>query len=133
MTKTDRQRKLDRKQREAAGRRAERVATLMLLLKGYRILASRFQGAGGEIDLVVAKPFLGPPKIIVFVEVKQRTRASDLNEAISPRQQARIEAGAGGFLAAHPHLATCAQRFDGILISPGTLPRHHKNLWQSAN
>ncbi len=126
-------RNLDRQQREAAGRRAERVATLLLLLKGYRILASRFQGAGGEIDLIAARPFLGPPKLVVFVEVKQRSNASDLDEAISPRQRARIEAGAGGFIAANPHLAACAQRFDGILIAPGKLPRHMKNLWRVAD
>ena len=121
----------ERKAREAAGRKAERVATLFLLLKGYRILAHRFQGSGGEIDLIAAKPFLGPPKLIAFVEVKQRNNAADLNDAIGPRQRARIEAGAGAFLAAHPNYAACALRFDGVMISPGTLPQHRKNLWQA--
>lgn len=124
--------KRERKAREAAGRRAERVATLLLMLKGYRILANRFQGSGGEIDLIVAKPFLGTPKLIAFVEVKQRSNAADLEEAIGPRQRARIEAGAGSFLAAHPSYASCALRFDGVLIAPGQMPQHRKNLWQSA-
>ncbi len=122
----------NRQQREAAGRRAESLAALWLMLKGYRILARRYQGSGGEIDLIAAKPLLGPPKLIAFVEVKQRSKAEDLDEAIGQRQRARIEAGAGAYLANNPHLASCALRFDGVLIAPGHLPRHLENLWQSA-
>ena len=131
--KQGKQAKRERQRREAAGRRAERVAKLFLILKGYRILNQRFQGRGGEIDLIAAKPLLGKPKLLAFVEVKQRSNAADLSEAIGPKQRMRIEAGANGFLATHPHLAGCTLRFDGVLIAPGQLPQHHKNMWQAAH
>ena len=61
----------ERQAREAAGRRAERIAALWLRLKGYRILAERFRAPGGEIDLVAGWPTFGPLRRVAFVEVKQ--------------------------------------------------------------
>ena len=123
----------DRQLREAAGRRAEALAALWLILKGYRILARRFRGPGGEIDLIAARPFWGTPKLIAFVEVKQRSDRAALNHAISPQQRRRIEAGANAFLGANPALAPVACRFDGVLVARGSLPKHLQNLWQPGN
>ena len=120
----------DRQAREAAGRRAEGLAAFWLGLKGYRILARRFRAPGGELDLIAAWPFIGPPRRIAFVEVKQRADSASLAEAISPVQRRRIEAAADGFLAVHPKLSACRCGFDAVYVTPGHLPRHVPDLWR---
>ena len=45
-------------------------------------------------------------------------------EAVLPRQQRRIVAAAGAWLAAHPEHAGYDMRFDAVLIAPGRLPQH---------
>lgn len=119
-----------RAEREAAGRRAERLAALWLRLKGYRILGNRFRGPGGEIDLIAAWPLLGSPRVIAFVEVKQRDDEADFAEAIAPRQRRRIEAGADAFLGQQRGFAQIPCRFDAVYIAPGRAPAHVKDLWR---
>ena len=120
-----------RAEREAAGRRAETLASVWLQLKGYRILARRYQGPGGEVDLVVAWPLIGRIRTIAFVEVKQRSDTSQFADAISPAQRRRIEAGASSFVGANASIAQAAMRFDGVFVAPGRLPRHVPSLWRA--
>jgi len=119
-----------RQKREAAGRRAERLAAFWLQLKGYRILAKRYRAPGGEIDLIAAWPFLGKPRLIAFVEVKQRRAFSDFAEAISPTQRRRIEAGGDAWLGANPRHAEALCRYDAMFVAPARFPRHIKALWR---
>ena len=101
------------------GRRAEVVAALWLMAKGYRILAKRFRTPHGEIDLVARKRSL-----VAFIEVKARASLDEAAYAVTPRQQARIIAAAQAWLMAHPEHAEFELRFDAVLIAPGRLPRH---------
>lgn len=123
----------NRKAAEAAGRAAEARAALWLQLKGYRILARRYRGRGGEIDLIAAKPLWGPPKLIAFIEVKQRADEKALADAITARQRERIIMAANHFLACHPHFASATLRYDGMFTGGGGLPEHKRNLWFAAN
>src|SRR5438105_5328745 len=109
-------------ERRAAFRRgasAETRATLLLLVKGYRILARRWQSPVGEIDIVARRR-----RVLIFVEVKARARLDDAAEAVSQRQRRRIAAAAQAWLAIHPEHASAEIRFDAVLVMPRRWPRH---------
>jgi putative endonuclease len=110
---------------ERAGRAAETAAAILLRLKGYRILARRFRGIRGEVDLIALRR-----GTVAFVEVKRRANLADALESVTPRQRARIAAAAEEFLAAHPRLAGVAVRFDAVLIAAGAFPRHLADAWR---
>ena len=108
--------------RRAAFRRglsAETRAAVMLFVKGYRILARRWQTSVGEIDIVARRR-----RVLVFVEVKARARLEDAAEAVSERQRRRIAAAAQAWLAGHPEYAAAEIRFDAVLVMPRRWPRH---------
>ena len=111
-----------RPERQAAFRRglsAETRAAVVLLLKGYRILARRWQSPVGEIDIVARRR-----RVLVFVEVKARARLDDAAEAVSERQRRRIAAAAQAWLVGHPDHACADIRFDAVLVMPRRWPRH---------
>jgi putative endonuclease len=113
------------------GHRAETIAALWLRLKGYRILARRFRTPAGEIDLIVRRG-----KVLAFVEVKARARASDAAEAVNTKAQARIARAAEWYLSQRaqmanaPHKKAEMLRFDLVLVTPGQRPHHIPNAWE---
>ena len=98
---------------------AEARAALYLAAKGFRPLAKRWKSPAGELDLVVKRG-----RLIVFVKVRARPRLEDAAEAILPRQQRRIVAAVGAWLAAHPEHAGYDMHFDAVLVAPGRMPQH---------
>ena len=108
-----------RRAAERRGRRGELVATLLLIAKGYRILARRFRTPHGEIDIVARRR-----NLLAFIEVKARANLDDAAYAVTQRQQARIIDAAQAWLMAHPEHAEFEMRFDAMLIAPRRLPRH---------
>lgn len=111
-----------RPERRAAflrGVSAETRAAALLLAKGYRPIARRWRSPVGEIDLVVRRG-----ETLVFVEVKARATHEEAALALTPRQQARIIAAAGAWLAKHPEDASAFIRFDVVLVSPWRMPYH---------
>jgi putative endonuclease len=101
------------------GFRAETIALLYLMAKGYRPLARRYGGKGGEIDLIVRRG-----EAVVFVEVKARDELDAAIEAIGPGKQRAFTRAAARWLANNPWAATLDLRADAILILPWRLPRH---------
>jgi putative endonuclease len=122
---THRRRIAKRQAAERRGRGAERLAALLLRLKGYRILAQGFRLPVGEIDLIAARR-----GIVAFVEVKRRGDVVSAIEAISTRQRRRIAHAAEAFMATRPDLAARSQRFDVVLVAPRRLPRHILDAWR---
>jgi putative endonuclease len=101
------------------GLSAESRAAAYLVAKGYRIVARRFKTPVGEVDIVARRR-----DVLLFVEVKARNTLDDAAYAVLPRQQQRIAAAAGAWLASHPEDVESAIRFDAILVAPRSMPRH---------
>jgi len=117
-------RPLDRPRREKIaafrlGLSAESRAAILLIAKGYRILARRWKTPFGEIDIVARRR-----GTLVFVEVKACERADDAAEAVTGRNQRRIIAAAELWLARNPADAQRDIRFDVVLVTPGKIPEH---------
>ncbi|MFQ5985516.1 MAG: YraN family protein [Alphaproteobacteria bacterium] len=106
------------------GLHAEGLCAWRLRLKGYRILARRFRVGAGEIDIVARRG-----RVVAFVEVKARREAGG-EEALTPRQRARIVRAAEAFLARRPELAGLDLRFDVMLVRPWGPPRHLCDAWR---
>jgi putative endonuclease len=98
---------------------AESRAAAYLIAKGYRIVARRWRCPAGEIDIVAKRK-----GVLIFVEVKAREKLDAAAEAVLARQQRRIVAAAGVWLANHPDFGDVDIRFDVVLVAPKSLPRH---------
>lgn len=112
--------KLERKRRsERKGRRAELLAALALLLKGYRIAALRYRTPVGEIDIVARKRDL-----VTFVEVKARRDLAAGVDAVSFSAQRRIAAAGELFISRQHDSARLSWRHDVVVVSPWKWPVH---------
>lgn len=82
--------------RQAAHRhgiRAEWLASLYLMLKGYRIVQRRYKTPVGEIDLIARKGH-----VLAMIEVKARPDLPEALEAVTLKSQNRIARAAEHFL-----------------------------------
>ncbi len=101
------------------GRRAEWIAALLLLAKGYRILARNVSVRGGEIDLVVRRG-----STVAFVEVKARPDLDAALTSITEIKRRRITRAARVWLARNSWAADLVLRGDGVFLAPRRWPRH---------
>lgn len=115
-----------RRRRWLFGRRAEALCSLMLRLKGFRILARDLRTPLGEIDIVARRG-----RVLAFVEVKARDDAVEAGDVLGRRQRRRIERAAQALLQAQPDLAQCELRFDIMLARPWRLPVHLADAWRT--
>jgi putative endonuclease len=109
----------------AEGRWAEVQAALLLMAKGYRILAFRLAARQGEIDILALKG-----RVLAAVEVKRRTSLEAALEAVYPAQRQRIRRAAERVAATRSSLAGVDVRLDLIALAPGRWPRHIPDAWQ---
>ncbi len=119
-----------RKERVAAfrlGLSAESRAAMLLIAKGYRIVARRWKTPLGEVDIVARRR-----RTLIFVEVKARERIDAAAEAVTERGKRRIIAAAELWLAHHPDDNGRDIRFDVMLVAPGTIPRHIANAFDAS-
>lgn len=107
------------------GHAGERLAALRLLLTGYRILARRYRTKVGEIDLVARRG-----DVVAFIEVKRRDELIAGLEAVTPQSRTRIRRAAELYVRRNPALAERALRFDIIVITPWSWPRHIVDAWR---
>lgn len=103
----------------ARGRRAELLAALALLLKGYRPLAWRVSIGGGEIDLIVRRG-----DVVAFVEVKARPTLEEASLSIDARKRRLVSRAVRAWIAREPWSAGLTLRADAVFVAPGRWPRH---------
>jgi putative endonuclease len=106
------------------GRRAEIVAALWLMAKGYRILGFRLATPLGEIDLLAQRG-----KVLAVVEVKQRATIEDALDAVTLTQRDRLRRAAAHVSAHRNGLRDLLVRLDLIALAPGRAPRHLPDAW----
>jgi putative endonuclease len=107
------------------GLRAESIALLFLILKGYRPLARRYAGAGGEIDLIMRRG-----DTIAFVEVKARGLMGDALTAITRAKRQRFSRAARSWLSGNPWAAGKTWRADAVFVAPRRWPQHLKAAFE---
>jgi putative endonuclease len=108
-----------------AGRRAEVLAAVWLMAKGYRILGFRLKTRQAEIDLLALRG-----KTLAVVEVKRRTSLLNAMETVSFDQRERLRRAGAAVAASRPALAGATVRLDLIALAPGKLPRHIPDAWK---
>lgn len=107
-------------QARQAGRRAEWIAALLLMAKGYRILGMRLRTPQAEIDLATQRG-----RTLAVVEVKRRRTLEEALLAVTPAQRERLRR-AGRALASRRGLDV---RLDLVALAPGRWPRHIADAW----
>ncbi len=98
------------------------MASLLLMAKGYRILARRQRTPFGEVDLVAARG-----RRLAFVEVKRRLTLADAQASLTPHQAARIARAADYWLDRHPAYRDHEIGLDAVLVVPRRWPAHLRN------
>lgn len=98
-------------QRDFGGKIEKQVAAY-LKKAGLRLITKNFQGAPGEIDLIMQDS-----DTLVFVEVRYRQHQQFGGAAASVnwRKQQKLIKTAGLYLQQHPHQGPC--RFDVIAVN----------------
>lgn len=94
-----------------AGVLAEDSVARHYTTNGDRVLARRWRGQGGEIDLIVESD-----DCVIFVEVKSAPTHADAAWRVGPRQIARIQTAALEYCGGLPTGFSTAMRFDVALV-----------------
>lgn len=116
--------KAKRQQAEKIGHRAEWLAAILLMFKGFTIVERRLKNPAGEIDLIAKRG-----KLVIFVEVKARARTDNAIEAVTPRNRNRVSAAAEMYISRRQTLAECMRRYDIIAVA-GWRMRHIPDAWR---
>jgi putative endonuclease len=118
----------DRQAAFRTGISAESRAAVLLIAKGFRIVARRWKSPLGEIDIIARRR-----RLLVFAEVKARASLDEAAESVNDRQRRRIAAAAEIWLAANADPSIEDIRFDAILVAPWKIPRHNVAAFESEN
>lgn len=112
----------ERLQRYRRGHRGEGLATLMLRIKGYRILGRRVVTPAGELDIIAVRG-----SRIAFVEVKMRANQIAAEASVSDNQRRRVHRAAQMWLARHAAYQGLEMGFDLVFVLPWRWPQHLPN------
>lgn len=95
-----------------AGCAAEDIVGRDYVQRGHALVAQRWRGAAGEIDLIMRDG-----DDVIFVEVKKSKSFARAATRLQRRQMDRICAAAGEFLAGEPRGQLTEMRFDLALVN----------------
>lgn len=94
-----------------AGQAAEGSAARHFTDRGHTVVAERWRGSAGEIDLILKQG-----STWVFVEVKASRDWATAARRITPRQAHRVQMAALEYLGSHAQEAYPDMRFDAALV-----------------
>lgn len=94
-----------------AGLAAEDAVSRLYDRSGRPIIARRWRGSIGEIDLIAREG-----DVVVFIEVKKSSSHARAAEHLTPRQMQRIMATASEFVGGEPKGELTDIRFDVALV-----------------
>ena len=101
------------------GATAEWLAAGFLMLKGWRLIARRVGGKGGEIDLVMRRG-----QLIAFIEVKSRSAQHTALMSVTPTKIRLIGKTARMWQARNPWAAGLSFRGDIVAMGGWRWPLH---------
>lgn len=94
-----------------AGQCAEDSVAQLYLRAGQKIVARRWRGTAGEIDVIARDG-----ESVIFIEVKKSRSHAAAAERLSLRQMQRISQTASEFLGTEPNGQDTNARFDVALV-----------------
>ena len=100
--------------------RGERRALTHYRLRGYRLVAANARVGRYEIDLILRR---GRRLLVVEVKEKRGAAFGDPLEMIDEEKVRRIHTAAGGWLAAHPELASLDLVFEAVGVRGRSVER----------
>jgi putative endonuclease len=80
---------------------------------------------------VAARGFRLGRSTLVFIEVKRRDQVEQAIDAVTSRQRQRIVKAAEWFVRRRPEWIGSRMRFDVMLVTPGRLPVHLRDCWDT--
>jgi len=98
---------------------AEKLVATHFQSLGFSLISTRYKTKYGEIDLIVTRE-----NLLIFVEVKARTKPTPLDNLINQRQIDRNYAAAEFFLAEFPNYSAYRCRFDLVVVCKGNISQH---------
>ena len=116
--------RISRRSAERKGHKGETFAAVLLMFKGYRIVARRYKTKLGEVDIIARRR-----NIVALVEVKSRNTLLEAMDAVDTMTMRRIEAAGDLWLAKQRDYARINIRYDLIAILPRKFPVHIENLF----
>ena len=94
-----------------AGKCAEDSVAQLYLTSGLQVVARRWRGTAGEIDVIARDG-----DQLVFIEVKKSRSHAEAASHLSPRQMQRICQTASEYLGSEPNGQDSLSRFDVALV-----------------
>ena len=94
-----------------AGKCAEDSVAQLYLTSGLQVVARRWRGPAGEIDVIARDG-----DQLVFIEVKKSRSHAEAASHLSPRQMQRIWQTASEYLGSEPNGQDSLSRFDVALV-----------------
>lgn len=113
----------EKRARLRRGRSAEFIASVVLMAKGYRILARRLRTPYGELDIIAVRG-----RRLAFVEVKRRRSIDEAHDALTGGQAQRIADAAEWWIGRHRRYRDHEMGLDAILVVPRRWPQHLPNV-----
>ncbi len=102
---------------------AEKLVADQFQSLGFSLIAKRYKTKYGEIDLIVSRK-----NLLIFVEVKARSKVTPIETLISQRQIDRNYSAAEFFLAEFPHYSSYSCRFDLVVLYRDKISQHIVNI-----